>query len=79
MRLVFLSSLAIVTFAQTPSPAPPGTASATVQIDTPNSPVQRAVPSDPNSAIISGYGFINLNGGAGAVPRSGQMVARFTV
>jgi Carboxypeptidase regulatory-like domain len=50
-------------------PAPTGT---------PNSPVQRAVPSDPNSAIISGYGFINLNGGAGAVPRSGQMVARFT-
>jgi hypothetical protein len=40
--------------------------------------VQRAVPSDPNSAIISGYGFINLNGGAGAIPRSGQMVARFT-
>ena len=37
-----------------------------------------AVPSDPTSAITAGYGFINLTGGAGATPRSGQMVARFT-
>jgi hypothetical protein len=28
--------------------------------------------------ITSGYGFINLTGGAGATPRSGQLVARFT-
>jgi hypothetical protein len=42
------------------------------------SPTTHAVPSDPNSAITGGYGFVNLTGGAGAVPRSGQMVARFT-
>jgi hypothetical protein len=45
---------------------------------TPGSPVTHAVPTDPTSAITGGYGFINLAGGAGAVPRSGQMVARFT-
>ncbi len=39
---------------------------------TPGTPVQR----DRFGNITSGYGFINLVGGAGAVPRSGQMVAR---
>jgi hypothetical protein len=42
------------------------------------SPTTHAVPSDPTSAITGGYGFVNLAGGAGAVPRSGQMVARFS-
>jgi len=45
---------------------------------TPGTPVTHANPADPNSAITGGYGFINLVGGAGATPRSGQMVARFT-
>jgi len=44
---------------------------------TPGTPVQH----DNFGNITSGYGFINLVGGAtqpGAAPRSGQMVARFT-
>jgi hypothetical protein len=45
---------------------------------TPGTPVTRVNPSDPNSPLTGGYGFINLVGGAGATPRSGQMVARFT-
>jgi hypothetical protein len=42
------------------------------------SPTTHAVPTDPNSAITGGYGFVNLAGGAGATPRSGQIVARLT-
>ncbi len=41
---------------------------------TPNSPVRY----DSAGNLTSGYGFINLVGGAGATPRSGQMVLRFT-
>jgi len=41
---------------------------------TPGTPVVR----NRLGQITSGYGFINLTGGAGAVPRSGQLVARFT-
>jgi len=41
---------------------------------TPGTPVTR----NNAGAITAGYGFINLTGGAGATPRSGQMVARFT-
>jgi len=41
---------------------------------TPNSPVMR----DKFGNLTGGYGFVNLVGGAGAVPRSGQMIARVT-
>jgi len=41
---------------------------------TPGTPVTH----DNAGNITGGYGFINLVGGAGATPRSGQMVARFT-
>ena len=43
-------------------------------IGTPNSPVMR----DKFGNLTGGYGFVNLVGGAGAVPRSGQMIARLT-
>ena len=41
---------------------------------TPGSPVNH----DAAGNITSGYGFINLVGGAGATPRSGQIIARLT-
>ena len=41
---------------------------------TPGSPVTH----DSFGNITGGYGFINLTGGAGAIPRSGQLVARFS-
>jgi hypothetical protein len=37
-----------------------------------------AVPGTPNGVYTSGYGYINTIGGAGASPRSGQIVGRFT-
>jgi hypothetical protein len=33
---------------------------------------------NPNGALSAGYGFVNTLNGAGARPRTGQMVARFT-
>jgi hypothetical protein len=41
---------------------------------TPNTPVVR----NNVGQITQGYGFINLTGGAGATPRSGLLVGRFT-
>ena len=41
---------------------------------TPNSPTTH----DNFGNITGGYGYVNLVGGAGATPRSGQLVARFT-
>ena len=35
-------------------------------------------PSGAAGALSAGYGFVNYVNGAGATPRSGQMVARFT-
>jgi hypothetical protein len=35
-------------------------------------------PNGAAGALSSGYGYVNWVNGAGATPRSGQMVARFT-
>jgi hypothetical protein len=46
----------------------------------PNPTTTPATPVLRNSAgqLTQGFGFVNLTGGAGSVPRSGQIVGRFT-
>ena len=50
-------------------------------VTNPASPTQNLnpFPNGAPGALSAGYGFVNYVNGAGAQPRSGQMVARFTL
>ena len=41
-------------------------------------PATTVANSNPGGALSAGFGFVNTINGAGARPRTGQMVARFT-